>query len=81
LSHFTKEIKTDQGYLNFYINKMVSADGLRYHISVVDKSHKANIFQMKEEGGRWRLVNPSNCPQWVLNIENDLSDFILQIDQ
>jgi len=80
LSHFTKKIKTDQGFLNFYINKLSTADGTRYHISVIDKSHKANIFQMKEEGKKWILVNPSNCPEWILKIERELSDFIVEVE-
>jgi len=80
LSHFTKKIKTDLGPLNFYVNKILTAAGPRYHISVIDKNHKANIFQMKEENGKWILVNPSNCPEWILKIEESLSDFILEVN-
>ena len=74
--HFSARIKTSQGYLNFYFNRIFSADGVRYHVSVLGKDKKSLMFNMEEKQGRWYLANPSNCPDWLVNVEPRLSDKI-----
>ena len=74
--HFSARIKTSQGYLTFYFNRIFTADGVRYHVSVLGNNKKSLMFNMEEKEGRWYLVNPSNCPDWLVNVEPLLSDKI-----
>jgi hypothetical protein len=53
-----------------------TAEGIRYHISVVDKDRKAYSFKMKEGQGRWVLANRKICPYWILQLESQISDII-----
>ena len=76
MQYFTKRIEVDRRFYGFYFNKIYTAEGIRYHISVVDKDRKAYSFKMKEEQGRWVLVNKGNCPEWIAQIEDQLSAII-----
>jgi hypothetical protein len=78
MTHFTKRIQTSKGHLSFFFNRLFTADGLRYHVSVVDNNRKAIMFNMEQSEGRWYFVNPANCPDWLVNIEPLLSDCIIE---
>ena len=78
MSHFEKKIRTPQGSLNFYLNRIYTTEGLRYHVSVTDYNRKAHSFNMEEKNGEWQLVNSSTCPEWIVEIEKDIEKVILE---
>lgn len=76
MRHFEKAIETLYGKFNFYINEIETAEGLLFHVSVIDKDKKACMFLMEKHLRRWYIKNPVNCPEWIINIEPVLSDEI-----
>lgn len=69
MPHFRKRLRTEQGILNFYFNRIYSADGERYHISVMDRSRKMQTFYMQEQRGGWKLIKTEDTPAWIEGME------------
>lgn len=78
MPHFTKRIEVDKAYLSFYFNRIFTADGTCFHISVVDKERKTQAFNMIKKDGVWVLSNPDNCPSWIKELEKEFSRLILE---
>jgi hypothetical protein len=76
--HFTKRIHTPNGYVNFFFNRIYTAEGIRYHVSCLDTKNKSHNFKMKELLGHWVLAHPSKCVLWIENIEIELEKAILE---
>ena len=76
VNHFTRQIKTEWGYFTFYFNKVYSVDGVRYHVSFNDKDRKVVVFQMYLIDSLWSITNPVNCPEWLINLQQFLSEII-----
>ena len=76
MQHFTKRIEVNDSYYGFYFNRIYTVEGVRYHISVVDKERKAHSFNMMEKKGVWVLVKPETCPEWIAKLEPTLSGII-----
>ena len=77
--HYNKEIETSQGIHNFYINRIETAQGMMFHISVVGKDNKVCMFLMEKHLNRWYIKSPVNCPEWIVVIEPILSDYLKEI--
>ena len=78
MPYFTSKLKTPLGILNFYFNRIFTAEGIRYHVSVIDHERKAHSFNMEETGEVWKLVNGSNCPDWITILEKEIEQAILK---
>jgi hypothetical protein len=76
--YFTKRILIKGEYVNFYFNRIYTADGIRYHVSCLDKKGKSHGFKMKELLGRWVLASPSKCVLWIKSLEVELERAILE---
>jgi hypothetical protein len=76
MQHFTRRIQTREGFYSFYFNRIYTVAGIRYHISVVDNEKKVISFLMEKKESTWHFVNPSNCPEWILSFEEQLSSII-----
>ncbi len=76
MQSFSKRIQTDWGNFNFYFNEIYSADGRRFHISVIERDKKAIMFHMKANEAKWEFVNSTNCPEWLIKLESELSNTI-----
>ena len=74
--YFTKRIRTLYGYINFYFNRIYTAEGVRYHISCMDTRRKTYAFNMVEMLGHWIVSHNSKCPNWIKNIEKELEQAI-----
>jgi hypothetical protein len=77
MPHFTKELKTDFGYAEFVFNRMYTVEGMRYYVSVNDNNHNSYFFRMQALGSRWIVVD-KNVPEWVLKLQNELSDAVVE---
>jgi hypothetical protein len=78
MHHFTQRIRVPLGYFNFYFNRIYTIDGVLFHVSVIDNLKKLHMFNMTEFNGKWIIANPANCIQWIVVLENELSDAIIQ---
>jgi hypothetical protein len=76
MPHFTKRLEVEKTFLNFYFNRIYTADGQRYYISVIGKDKKTYTFHMVEQGPAWKLLNPGNCPDWIVAVEKEISEHI-----
>ena len=76
MRHFASRLQVDKTYLNFYFNGIFTADGIRYHVSVIDKDRKTHIFHLVRNEKRWTLAGGENCPDWIVKMEGTLNDEI-----
>lgn len=74
--YFTKRIQTHNGFINFYFNRVYTAEGIRYHISCLDPRRKAHAFNMVEMLGQWIVSYNSKCPVWIKGLEDELEQAI-----
>jgi hypothetical protein len=70
---FTKRIPTSAGTLQFYFNRIYTVNGVRFHVSAVDRKNKSHPFLMQEENDAWHIVEDPNIPQWIKDIEGNLN--------
>jgi len=76
--YFTKRIQTFNGLINFYFNRIYTAEGIRYHVSCMDIRRKTHAFSMVEMLGQWIVAHNCKCPTWIKNLEKDLEQAILE---
>jgi len=76
--YFTKRIQTQNGFVNFYFNRIYTVEGIRYHVSCFDKSSKVYMFNMAEIAGQWLLSHQSKVPQWIKKLGAELETAILE---
>lgn len=77
MSNFTKKLMTDFGFAVFIFNRIYTVEGLRYYISVNDYNYNSYFFRMKAIGGKW-IIGDKNVPEWILSIQKELSDSIIE---
>lgn len=73
---FTKKIKCNSGYCEFTFKKIPLSIGSRYQVSVADTHGKLFSFNMKEESGKWLIINYPKLPDWIIEQEKVLSNQI-----
>jgi hypothetical protein len=78
MPHFTKRIATDFDNPEFIFNRIFTVSGVRYHVSVKDKDRKAFFFTMQEKGGEWYIIEVTNPPNWITDLEAELSQAIIE---
>jgi hypothetical protein len=78
MQHFTKRIEVEGYFYSFYFNRIYTVEGVRYHVSVVDRNRKAHSFNMKKDEGKWVLANPRKYSGWIVKLESKLSDIIIE---
>jgi hypothetical protein len=76
--HFAIRMETPNGMVSLYFNGLLTADGIRYHISFVDREGKVHIIIMDEHKGRWKIINPQNYPEWIVSLESEFEILIRQ---
>ena len=50
-------------------------DGTKYFITAQNGKGNVIHFEMKEEGGKWKIIQPA--PTYIIDIEDKLSEIIL----
>ena len=78
MPHFSKRITSKEGDLNFYFNRIYTATGMRYHISVVDKNKKTHMCLMEKINEHWQIVDRNNCDELFLGTEPELRKAIVR---
>jgi hypothetical protein len=69
---FIKKINS----LEFSFKRIHTPNGLRYHVSVNDTNGNDFSFNMKEEIDRWKIINAPKVPDWIIELEKQLSNQI-----
>ncbi|MGZ5190106.1 MAG: hypothetical protein ACXWCZ_03745 [Flavisolibacter sp.] len=77
MSHFMERLNTPVGHLTFYFNRIYTAEGTRYHMSV-NCQGKMISFNMQLNGANWELVKTENCPPWLSEMQMPLSETIFK---
>jgi hypothetical protein len=74
--NFIQQIKTVKGPVefNFLRKKTLLTD--TYFILVVDAQLKAYWFSMLLIQGKWRIIDAPKVPNWICDIEEQLSEAI-----
>jgi hypothetical protein len=75
MPYFTKQIATTVGVHTFYFNRIFTASGLRYHISVL-VSRKSYSCLMEDIEGRWQLIHRELCEDWLAAAEPQLAEAV-----
>jgi len=78
MPHFTKRLKTDFGNPEFFFNRVFTVAGVRYHVSVHDEKRKVHFFNMNGKTGEWHIVTDVKTPEWIMNLQSQLSDAIIE---
>jgi hypothetical protein len=77
MPHFLRRLKANNAFLNFYFNRIFTAEGVRFHVSVIDRKHQLHTLNLEEVDKRWRIVKPEACPLWLLEMEKTLAEEII----
>lgn len=78
MPHFKKTLPVKEvGNLDFYFNRIYTVSGLRYHVSVMDRSSKSFHFTMEAQGAKWKIIPVPEPPDWILNLEERLADAVM----
>ena len=78
MPHFTKRIHSSLGDYNYYFNRIYTATGMRYHVSVIDKDKKVHMCLMEKKEGIWQLLDPEKCEELFILVEQELQKAIIQ---
>lgn len=77
-----KFIMVDGKLREFYFTKVVTLTETRYYITATDEFNKLFTFNMiKNDDVRWGFKESGHLPGWILNLEDELSDFINEINK
>lgn len=76
---FTKKLTIATDFTpEFFFNRIYTASGIHFHVSVVDKLGQFCHFTMAESKGKWRIVNAPQPPVWITEVEAALDSIICQ---
>jgi hypothetical protein len=76
MPHFTQRIRTEFGKPEFFFNRIFTARGVKYHVSVLDESHTLRYFNLEVKGGKWYIIDSALVPAWIIALESELSETI-----
>jgi len=63
----------DKIYVECLFNRIHTARGIRYHVSVVSKLQEFFHFTMAEKNNSWKIMNSPQEPGWIIQLEDQLS--------
>ena len=77
MSTFYKQIAvSEQESYIFSFCDYMSIAGELYLVFVHDKKLKAHRIKMQQKDGAWKIVNTSELPDWILEVEAELANSI-----
>jgi hypothetical protein len=78
MGSFTRQVKTEEGKLEFTFLRVFTTNGVRYYVTVTDNHHKPFLFHMEEQNEEWKIVDDQNIPEWILRVEDQLCGAIIE---
>jgi hypothetical protein len=76
---FYKEIITPDRTVKVKFSRFYTTRGACYYVSVAE-TYTSRIFRMDVYEGKWRIAKLIGLPQWLLKMENQLSDAIREVN-
>ena len=67
---------TEHGVLEFHFTRWSNISAKRYHVAVATGVERSHEFLMQEKDKQWEIIDVAQQPQWIINMENVLSDSI-----
>jgi len=75
---FSKRVIIEPGFdPEFHFTKIYSTQGVRFHVSVRD-SDRPYAFNVELKNPGWRIINAPEVPCWIMNVEKQLEEIILE---
>ena len=75
---FSKRVTIEPGFEpEFHFTKIYTIQGVRFHVSVIDKEGQAWAFNMVLKDLGWIIINAPQVPSWIMDIEKELHEIIL----
>ena len=79
MQSFTQRLYIRDGFHpDFFFNRIHTASGIRFHVSVVDRFSRNYFFIMENKEGSWKIINAPKLPDWIMNLEEQLEHAILE---
>ena len=76
---FTKKLHTEDGGIReFFFNRIYTAGGIQFHVSVLNSMGELLHFNMVEKYRKWHIDKAPQPPDWVMKLEEDLNRAICQ---
>jgi hypothetical protein len=77
--NFKKSITSFDGTVNvFHFNRIFSASGFMYHVSVKRFYHISHYFLMEQKDDTWFFTDATVLAQWIIELEPKLAVAILE---
>lgn len=77
MQSFIKAIFTEGNTHIFYFDKIYTASGIKYHVSVRDTQQQF-FFNIEEMEGGFKIIDAPKVPDWIMKIEKQLEEAILE---
>jgi hypothetical protein len=77
MKFFTETLyDTKLGVIEFHFERVGSPSTTGYYVAVIGSTSKTYNFTMLELNGKWRMIDTSQLPKWLVEFEDVLSDSI-----
>lgn len=73
--HFTKN---NEGLLTFTFYQAVSFSSKQFLVIASDFNMQFQMFNMEEQEGKWKILEPEKLLEWILPFEEELSEVLAQ---
>ena len=67
---------TEHGVLEFHFTRWSNISAKGYHVAVATGVERSHEFIMQEKNSQWQIIDGAQQPQWIIKMENVLSDSI-----
>ncbi|MGZ3880824.1 MAG: hypothetical protein ACXVBF_05775 [Flavisolibacter sp.] len=75
MKFFTESLYDSQhGILEFHFERIGFPSTTGYKVAVINGQNKTYNFTMKPNWDRWKIADPSKLPDWIIALEEELSD-------
>jgi hypothetical protein len=78
MENFKHRTKRIEGPVNFSFYKVSSLQGREYLVIASDYQSQHQLFYMHEEANQWKITEPGKVWNWVIQLEQELSEAISQ---
>jgi hypothetical protein len=75
MKFFTEKLfDTQHGFLEFHFERVGFPSTTGYRVAVVTVKSDTYNFTMQPNEDRWKIADPSKLPNWIVVLEEELSD-------
>lgn len=78
MKSFTKRVRVEDGIYEFVFHRIYTVKGTGFYVCVADQNKRSHFFNMEQSPEGWRIINAPMVPRWIMNVEQELSNAILE---